>query len=87
MPKPAGLVVRTDTSDDVVQVVIEQEGKVIDRMEVPIGATLYPRITAGLVNQMITGMRRYAGAAKIPFEIRSDIVELLSDLGSKLDDV
>ncbi len=87
MPEPAGLVVRTNTSDDVVQVVIEQEGKVIDRMEVPIGATLYPRITAGLVNQMISGMRRYAGAAKVPFEVRSDVVELLNDLGSRLDDI
>ncbi len=87
MPKSAGLVVRTDTSNDVVEVVVEQEGRVIDRMEVPIGATLYPRITAGLVNQMITGMRRYADAARVPFEVRTDVVELLNDLGSKLDDV
>ncbi len=87
MANKAGLVVRTDTSHDTVQVVIEQAGRVIDRMEVPIGATPYPRITAGLVNQMITGMRRYADAAKVSFEVQSDVLDLLSDLGSKPDDV
>ncbi len=87
MADKPGLVVRTDNSDGIVRVVIEQAGKVIDSCAVPIGVTPYPRIAVGLVNQAITGMRRYAGAARLSFEVQPDVLELLKDLGSKLDGV
>ncbi len=67
-------------------VVAEVDGRIIDTYAPRLADPRGNKITAGLINQMITVWTRYAQAAKKPMTVDDEVTALLRDLGSKLDE-
>ncbi len=83
----SGVMIRLhDDSEQELCVVAEVDGRIIDTYAPRLAETRANKITAGLINQIITVWTRYAQAAKKQMMVHAEVTELLQDLRSMLDE-